>query len=796
MSAKFLQVTFLNPQFRLTRLLTGALVALVLSVPISISADQETISKAAGGLKLRSIGPAFMGGRIADIDVHPTNSSTWYVGVGSGGVWKTTNAGVTWTPVFDEQSVYSIGDVTIDPNNGDTVWVGTGENVSGRHVAWGDGVYKSTDAGKTWTNMGLGGSEHIGKILVDPRDSNVVYVAAEGPLWNAGGDRGVYKTTDGGQTWEAVLQIDEDTGITDIEFNPADPDTIYAAAYQRRRHVWGFMAGGPNSGIYKSTDAGATWTKKSTGLPSGDMGKIGLAVTAADPTLVYATIEAEEDERGFYRSQDQGESWTKRNSYISNGTGPHYYQELEASPQDPNLVYQMDVFLHVTRDGGENIDYLESGWEKHSDNHALWIDPKDDNHLIVGSDAGLYESFDQGAKWRHFPNLPISQFYFVDVDNAEPFYNVLGGTQDLGTLHGPSRTMTTDGVRNQDWYVPLGADGADVAFDPSDENISYMEYQQGDLHRHYKDSNELVYIQPRPGPGEEPERYNWNGPILISPHHESRIYFASQRMWRSDDRGDSWEAISGDLTTGTNRYELPYFDRVWSVNDLHDYYAMSNYATISTTTESPVEEGVIYTGSDDGLIYVTADGGGDWSQASNLPGVPERSFINEVQASLFDADTVFAIADAHKIGDYTPYVFVSTNRGRSWTSISGDLEYGNIAWAIQQDHENPDLLFLGAEKGLYFSLNGGENWHKMAGAPTIAFRDLKIQRRDDDVVGATFGRGIYVLDDYSALRSMARRRFRFGSCTIPRARRLVVRAFRADAGHLQANTGQRQFLNA
>ena len=728
---------------------------LLIAVQTTLAADQQAIAKAVSGLEMRGIGPALMGGRIADIDVHPTNSSIWFVAVGSGGVWKTTNAGTTWTPVFDEQSVYSIGDVAIDPNNPDVVWVGTGENVSGRHVAWGDGVYRSSDSGKTWINTGLKDSEHIGKILIDPRDSNVVYAAAEGPLWNAGGDRGLYKTSDGGQTWQAILQIDENTGITDIEFHPFNPDVIYAAAYQRRRHVWGFMAGGPNGGIYKSTDAGATWTRQTQGLPEGDVGKIGLAVTAANPSLVYATIEADEENKGFYQSSDQGESWSRQNPYISGGTGPHYYQEIEASPQTTGLVYQMDVFLHVTRDGGENIDYLETGHDKHSDNHALWIDPKDDAHLIVGSDAGLYESFDQGATWRHFPNLPVSQFYKVAVDNSEPFYNILGGTQDLGTLFGPSRTMITEGVRNQDWYVPLGADGAGVVFEPGDNNTSYMEYQEGELFRHNRDSDELVHIKPKPAPGEAPERWNWDSPVLVSPHDDSRLYFASQRVWRSDDRGGSWAAISGDLTTGTNRYDLEYMDRVWGVDDLHDYYAMSLYATISAISESPLAEGTLYSGTDDGLIHATSDGGSKWQKADELPGVPERSYINDVETSLFDADTVFAIADAHKIGDYSPYVFVSTNRGRSWDSISGDLPENTIVWAIQQDHENKDLLFLGTEFGLYFTINRGVNWHKLAGAPTIAFRDIKLQRRDNDLVGATFGRGIYILDDYSALRAMS-----------------------------------------
>ncbi|MEQ9169254.1 MAG: glycosyl hydrolase, partial [Fulvivirga sp.] len=424
------------------------------------------LTETAKGLKLRSIGPAVMGGRIADIAVNPEDNSTWFVAVGSGGLWKTTNSGITWTPVFDAQSSYSIGTVTIDPNNPKIVWVGTGENVSGRHVGWGDGVYKSTDGGSTWKNMGLKKSEHIGKILIDPRNSNVAFVAAEGPLWSSGGERGLYKTKDGGKTWQRTLQIDENTGVTDIEFDPSDPNTLYAAAYQRRRHTWSLLAGGPKSGIYKSTDNGDTWKQVTTGLPKADIGKIGLAVTEADPQLVYATIESDNKNKGFYRSTDKGESWTKQNSYTSGGTGPHYYQEIEASPQNPDLVYQMDVFLHVTRDGGKHFNYLGTGREKHSDNHALWIDPKNGNHLIAGTDGGLYESYDEGTTWRHFPNLPISQFYKLSLDNFEPFYNVVAGAQDLGTLIGPSRTMNVEGVRNQDWYVPLGADGYEVAFDP------------------------------------------------------------------------------------------------------------------------------------------------------------------------------------------------------------------------------------------------------------------------------------------------------------------------------------------
>ncbi len=739
----------------ITALLTATLAFFTLSTFAQTSSPQD-IAQAANGLRLRSIGPAVMGGRIADIAVNPADPSCWYVAVGSGNVWKTVNSGITWTAVFENQSSYSIGCVTLDPNNPEIVWVGTGENVSGRHVGWGDGIYKSTNGGKSWENSGLKRSEHIGKILVDPRNSDVVLVAAEGPLWASGGDRGVYKTTDGGKNWTCVLAIDENTGVTDIEFDPSNPDVVYAAAYQRRRQTWALLAGGPKSGIYKSTDKGNSWRQVKTGLPAGDMGKIGLAVTPADPSLVYATIEADDSEKGFYRSTDRGESWEKRSSYISGGTGPHYYQEIEVSPVNSDLIYQMDVFLHVSRDGGKTFDYLTTGRDKHSDNHTFWIDPNNGKHLIAGTDAGLYESFDEGKRWRHFPNLPISQFYKLGLDNSEPFYNIIGGAQDLGTLIGPSRTMNAEGVRNQDWFVPLGADGYDSHFDPTDPNIAYMEYQQGELHRYDRRSEEVLNIQPQPAPNDPPERWNWDSPILISPHDHKRIYFGSQRLWRSDDQGNSWKAVSKDLTTHTNRYELEMMGRVWSVDALYDNGAMSQYATLTAISESPLAEGLLYTGSDDGLIHISEDGGTNWRKSGALGKLPARSFINDVEASLHDANTVFAVADAHKFGDYSPYIFMSADRGKSWKSISGDLPAGTIVWAIKQDHQDANLLFIGTEYGLYFSYNKGSNWLQLkGGVPTIAFRDIELHQRDGDLVGATFGRGFYVLDDYASLRGIS-----------------------------------------
>ena len=747
------------PRFRRRRGVGGLTLAALLIAGLAAGqsgvSDSGAIATAISGLKLRGIGPALMGGRIADIAVHPTRSSTWYLAVGSGGLWKTENGGTTWKPVFDEHPSYSIGAVALDPSNPEVVWLGTGENVSGRHVGWGDGVYRSRNGGASWEQMGLAGSQHIGKILVDPRDSNTVLVAAEGPLWNGGGERGVYRTEDGGATWTRTLDLGPDTGATDLEFAPGNPDIVYAAAYQRRRHVWSFLAGGPGSGIHKSDDGGRSFRKISTGLPKGDVGKIGLAVTPADPRLVFATIEADAEERGFYRSADRGESWERRDAYISGGTGPHYYQEIEASPTDPDLVYQMDVFIHVTRDGGKTFDVLGTGREKHSDNHALWIDPEDPGHLLAGTDAGLYETFDEGVTWRHFPNLPISQFYKVALSNGTPFYDVLGGAQDLGTVHGPARTLNLEGVRNRDWYVPLGADGYGVEIDPRDPNILYLMTQQGNLYRADRRSEEVLHIQPVAAPGEPPERWNWDSPILISPHDADRLYFGSQRVWRSEDRGQSWTPISGDLTTGRNRYELPFYDRIWSVDALHDTGAMSRYATLTAISESPVTEGVLYAASDDGLVHVSGDGGGAWTRAAALPELAPLSFVNDIEASFHDADTVFVAADNHQTGDFRTYLFRSRDRGASWESIAGDLPEGTIVWAIQQDHEDPNLLFLGAEFGLHVSWNGGMNWVKLEGAPTIPFRDVKVQRRDDDLVGATFGRGFYVLDDYAALRDLA-----------------------------------------
>jgi photosystem II stability/assembly factor-like uncharacterized protein len=707
------------------------------------------------GLAFRNIGPAIMAGRISDIAVHPLKPHTWYVAVGSGGVWKTDNAGAAWAPIFDAQGSYSIGCVTLDPSNPETVWVGTGENVSGRHVGFGDGVYKSLNGGKTWTNMGLAKSEHIGRILVDPRNSGVVYVAAEGQLWSPGGERGLYKTTDGGKTWTLALKISDETGVTSAEFDPGNPDIIYAAAYQRRRSVAAFMGGGPESGIHKSVDGGSTWRKLTVGLPAGDKGKIGLAVSPMDPRVVYATVEAGPDERGFYRSADRGESWEKRNPYISSATGPHYYQEIYADPDVFDRVYQMDSEMAVTDDGGRTFRPVGER-NKHVDNHALAFFKGDPDHLVDGNDGGLYETFDGGKTWRFFENLPVTQFYKLALDNALPFYNVHGGAQDNGSQMGPSRTLNANGIGNADWTITYGADGYACAIDPSDPNTVYLEWQMGNLLRYDRRSQETISISPKPEPGDPAPRFNWDSPILISPFSHTRLYYASQFLWRSDDRGDSWKRISPDLTRGLFRLEQKIMGRQWSVDALWDHGAMSQFGTITAISESRLQEGLIYAGTDDGIIQVTEDGGGSWRKIDSIAGVPDGFFVNRLMASKHDKDAVYAAVDLHKTGDYEPYLLMSADRGRTWTNIAAGLPQRTIVWSVAQDPVKKGLLFAGTEFGIYATLDGGKTWLKLGGGvPVIAFRDVEVQEREGDLVGASFGRGFFVLDDYSPLRQMS-----------------------------------------
>ncbi|MBI2837480.1 MAG: glycosyl hydrolase [Acidobacteria bacterium] len=716
-------------------------------------AETKFKSETFSGLEFRSLGPALTSGRISDIAIHANNPHTWFVAAASGGVWKTVNSGTTWTPVFDEQGSYSIGCVTIDPSDPLNVWVGTGENNSQRSVSYGDGVYKSTDGGKSWENVGLKSSEHIGKILVDPRSSKVVYVAAQGPLWSPGGDRGLYKTTDGGKSWNQVLKISENTGVTDIAFDPRNPDVIYAAAYQRRRHVWTLIDGGPEGGLHKSTDGGATWKKLENGLPKEDTGRIGIAVSPARPDVVYALVEAANKAGGFFRSTDAGGNWEKMCDYVSES--PQYYQEIYADPSNVDRVYSMDTWMKVTDDGGKSFHQVGEKY-KHVDNHALWIDPTNTHHLIAGCDGGLYESYDRAASWLFMANLPVTQFYRLTVDNAVPFYNVYGGTQDNFTLGGPSRTPTSHGIINSDWFVTVGGDGFYSQVDPEDPNIVYSESQYGGLIRHDRRTGEILDIQPQPGRGEPPLRYNWDSPLLISPHSHTRIYFAANKLFRSDDRGETWKAVSPDLTRQIERNKLKVMGRVWSVDSVAKNASTSFYGNIVSLAESPLKEGLIYVGTDDGLVQATADGGNEWRKVDRFPGIPENAYVSRLTASQHNADTVYAAFDNHKMGDFKPYVLKSSDRGMNWVSVTGDLPARGTVYALAEDHVKPDLLFAGTEFGVYFTIDGGKKWVQLKGGlPTIAVKDLVIQERENDLVLGTFGRGFYILDDYSALRHVS-----------------------------------------
>lgn len=706
-------------------------------------------------VKFRSIGPAFMTGRISDVVIDPADESHWYVGVGSGGVWETHNAGITFNPIFDKQKVYSIGCITLDTHSRN-LWVGSGENVGGRHISFGDGIYLSKDGGKTWKNMGLAKSNHISKIIVHPTNSDIVWVAAQGPLWSEGGERGVFKTTDGGKSWKKVLGDAQWTGATDLLIDPRNPDILFAATWQRHRTVAAYLGGGPKSGIHKSTDGGMTWEKLKTGLPNGNMGKIGLALSPQNPDVVYAAIELDLKKGGFYRSADRGRSWAKKSDVISGGTGPHYYQEIWASPHQFDRVYFANNYFKVTQDGGATFQPVGKQY-KHVDNHAMAFKSSDPNYIMVGTDGGLYESFDLSQTWRHMGNLPITQFYKLAVDDAQPFYNIYGGTQDNNTQGGKSRTENAAGISNADWKVILGGDGHQPATEPGNPNIVYGQSQQGWYSRIDIATGERIGIRPQPAANDPYERYNWDAPILVSSHNPARVYVASQRLWRSNNRGDAWTAISPDLTRNEERLSLPIMGRQQSYKNPWDLYAMSTYNTITSIAESSVNDQILYIGTDDGLIQRSKDGGKSWTKTdvSSLPGVPERAYINDIKADLYDANKVYVAIDAHKQGDFKPYLFMSSNGGKTWVNITGNIPENNYIWRIVQDHVNPELFFIGTEFGIYFTMNSGKNWVQLKGGlPTISFRDLAIQRRENDLVAASFGRSFYVLDDYSFLRNI------------------------------------------
>lgn len=701
--------------------------------------------------KFRSIGPAAYSGRISDLAVNPDNNSEYYVAVASGGLWKTENHGTTFKPIFDKQSVFSIGCVTMDPNNSNVVWVGTGENNTQRNLAYGDGVYKTTDGGKTFTNMGLKTSSQIGKIMVDPRNSNVVYVAAQGQAWGPGGERGLYKTTDGGKSWNRILEIGEYTGVSDMDMDPRNPDILYATSHQRERRVYSKIDGGPESAIYKSVDAGKTWTKLKTGLPKGDVGRIGIKLSPANPDIVYAVIELPGNKGGFYRSNDMGESWEKRSDKVSGS--PQYYNEVYADPKNQDRVFLMDTYNAMSNDGGKTWEYIE-GSNKHVDNHVLWIDPTDTDHYIAGCDGGLYESYDRGTFWQFKNNLPITQYYHVKVDNDYPFYNVYGGAQDNGSWFGPSQTHRRN-IVNADWTYTIGGDGYLSIPDPNNPDISYCESQYCGIRRYDRTTGNSVSIKPQPTIDEE-YNWNWNTPYLISNFDSKTLYIGGNYVLKSTDMGGTWKKVSGDMTRGIDQNTLPMMGKIWPPEAVAKNMSTSKFGNIFALAESPLKQGMLYVGTDDGLIWRTEDDGANWKKYETFTGVPNMTFVNYITPSMHDENTVYACFDGRKnSSDFKPYLIKSTDKGETWKSIASNLPSGTV-YCIQEDHVNPNILFIGTEWGVWTSIDGGKKWVQLKnGIPPIQVKELTIQKRENDLVVATFGRGYYVLDDYSSLRELS-----------------------------------------
>lgn len=723
--------------------------------PATASADLSD-SALVATLNLRNIGPAVMSGRIEDIAVAGSHGSrggelgtVFYIASASGGVWKTTNGGMSWSPVFDKEGTSSIGAVAVAPSNSEIVWVGTGEDNNQRSVSYGDGIYKSTDGGATWTKMGLESTQQIARIRVHPTDPDVIWVASAGPMWAAGGQRGVFKSTDGGRSWRNTLTVDQYTGAADLVLDPSDPDVMYAATHQRERRAFNYVGGGPGSGIWKSVDGGETWTRLTAGLPKSDMGRIGLDVSMVHPSTVYAVIEG--SEQGVYRSDDGGTSWRKMSDVASI---PWYFGEIRVDPRDPETVYHLGVQLQVSHDGGATWE--RTGRGPHSDHHALWINPENPSHIINGNDGGLYVSRDRGETWDFSVNLPVSQFYALALDMAEPFYGIAGGLQDNSTWGGPSRTRASDGIFNSDWYGMAGGDGFYAAIDPTDPNIAYVESQGGVILRYERRTGERKGIQPQAPEGEPEYRFNWSAPIKISPWDHNTVYFAANVMFKSTNRGDAWTVLGEDLTRNIDEDSLPLMGKVQDKDAVALHEGVVDFSTISDIDVSRVQRGLLIAGSDDGVVSVSSDDGQSWTKQMRFPGVPDTAYVSKVRLSHHDASVMYVTFDNHRSNDFKPYVIKSTDGGKSWTNITHNLPaFGNVR-SFAEHHANPNLLFVGTEMAVYVSVDGGGSWSRIQGGmPTVRVDDLAIHPRDNALVVATHGRGFWILDDLASLEHLA-----------------------------------------
>ncbi|MFL5639287.1 MAG: VPS10 domain-containing protein [Gemmatimonadaceae bacterium] len=733
------------------------------TTPVTFDADSARLAE----LPWRPIGPAVTSGRVVDFAVPEGPKSQigerlgdlFYVASASGGVWKTVNGGTTWEPIFDHQGSASIGDIAVAPSNANIIWVGTGEANNQRSSSWGDGVYKSENGGKTWTNMGLKKSEHIGRVIVHPTNPDIVFVAAAGPLWGAGGERGLFRTTDGGRTWKNVKNIDTHTGFTDVIFDPTNPDVIYAASFQRERRPYTYVGGGAGSGLWKSTDGGSTWTKLTEGLPKEDVGRIGLDVSRSNPNIVYATVETKvsgngatqgNTEASVYRSDDYGASWQKMGTAFSY---PWYMGQIRVDPTNPDRVYFMGVPLQVSTDGGRT--FRNTAGAAHSDHHAMWIDPTDPDHLIIGCDGGVYISHDRGRTVDFVPNLPIAQYYAIATDMRQPFYYVYGGLQDNSSWGGPSQTRNRQGITNADWIRTTGGDGFYAQIDPTDPNTVYGESQGGDIIRFDVRTGEQKTIKPLPSFGARPYRWNWSSPMLISPYDHNTLYFGANYLFKSTNRGDSWTRLGPDLTRQLNRDSLPVMGKIWPRDAVARHQGTADYGNISTIDESPLRQGLLYVGTDDGVVSISRDGGATWNRITKFPGVPDQTYVSRVVASRFNEGTVYATLDNHRNNDFKPYVVKSTDYGAHWTSISGNLPANGSVQVIREDVVEPNLLFAGTEFGAFYTATGGNSWTQLKyNLPTVAVHDIVVHPRDRDLVIGTHGRGIYIIDDITPLEKL------------------------------------------
>lgn len=726
----------------------------VVTVTLCASAQDVTLdSDTLSGLPIRAIGPAAMAGRIADIvAVHEGQRLTIYVGSASGGVWKSVDGGTTFKPIFDKQPSLSIGSVAIDPSNPQTVWVGTGESWVRNSVSVGTGIYRSRDGGENWETLGLADTEHISRIIVHPKNSNTVYACALGHLWNANIERGVFKTTDGGKTWSKLLYRNDSTGCAEMAMDPQDSSVLYAAMWDVRREPHNFRSGGPGSGLFKSTDAGATWHELRKGLPEGDLGRIGIAVAAANHARVYAVVEAK-NHTALFKSDDAGESWAEVNNSFNVSGRPFYFARLAADPKNADRVYKPGFFLTVSEDGGKSFSAAFSanegpGDSVHGDLHALWIDPDNPEQMLLGTDGGVYQSLDRSSHWRFLSTLPVSQFYHVSADMADP-YNVYGGLQDNGTWMGPSRA--TGGIANRHWRNIDFGDGFWAFSDSADPDYAYAEYQGGMIARFRKSTGEAKDIKPLPRASEPEFRFNWNAPIHLSANHPGTIYLGGQFLFRSRDHGESWDRISPDLTTNDPARQHQEMSGGLTI----DNSDAEKFETIYTIAESPKNGDVIWVGTDDGNVQVTRDGGKHWTNvAKNVSGLPSGTWVSTIEASHFDPATAYATFDGHAAGDMKTYVYRTKDYGKTWTSLSTS-ELSGYAHVVREDLVNTNLLFVGTEFGLFISIDGGAHWAQFKGGlPNVAVRDIVIHPRESDLILATHGRGIYILDDLTPIRAL------------------------------------------